>query len=729
MYRSDNFNIMNIRFKYSIVVIAILIMCGVLSTLPLLGQSKLKITCLGNAFTTGEGMIDSLQNRYPAQLQAMLGLDYAISVRSYAHKGLINALEDIAHQQMDVLFLELNPSIASSMSEEIGKKLINLEKKNIRVVLIPSFTRESQDIAALYPLAQRTNFEIIDLRGILLGRSEHFINDRYLSSIGATIVTRRLYEVLVMPMNRPVNLFKGLGVEAAEESFYGYESASLKVRGREAKVVRPKQVAKGLPWLWRARFWGHEPQVDIALLERGYHLVYCDVSELFGNEEAIAIWNDFYKLLTKAGLNKKSLMEGMSRGGIYCYNWLLAYPDRVTAVYTDAPVLALKSWPGGLGTGPGSKGDWELFKTAYRLSESEARSFNRSPLDRAEEVAALKIPLLHVVGDADEVVPIDENTMPFAQRIWNARGSLEVIHKPGVGHHPHSLEDPTAIVDFLLRADGRKLNFAAVAAPGSEFRSGAGWHPNHGWWGEHRDIERILVERKGALDILFVGNSITQGIGGTRRSVSGKPGLQSFSKVFEGLRWDCAGISGDRVQNVLWRLQNGKYKEAAPKIMVVTIGVNNFLNGDDAKEIADGILTIKDWVSRHMQQTKLLLTGPLPVGLSKEDPRRKKYEGVHAILKQKAKGKNVIYCPMDSCFIDKDGAISTEDYSTDGIHITGKGYEKWAEELGRIIKSDVRDNRCVIRSCEVFDLINYRNVQYHLLSTRSVSSLCTCVVH
>ncbi len=677
---------MNIRFNSSIVVVTTLIMWGILCSLQLLGQSKLKITCLGNSFTTGEGMIDSLQNRYPAQLQAMLGLDYAISVIPYEHADLITALEDIRQQQMDILFLELNPSTASSRSEEIANKLVNLKKKGIRVVLIPSFTRESQDIAALYPLVQHMSLEIIDLRGILLGQSENFINDRHLSSIGATIVTRRLYEVLAMPMNRSMDLFKGLGVKATE-SFYGYESAALKVRGREAKIVRPKQVAKGAPWVWRARFWGHEPQVDIALLERGYHLVYCDVSELFGNDEAIAIWNDFYKILTKAGLNKKSLMEGMSRGGIYCYNWLLAYPDRVSAVYADAPVLALKSWPGGQGGGPGSREDWELFKAAYRLSESEARSFNRSPLDRAEEIAALKIPLLHVVGDADEIVPINENTMPFAQRIWNAKGSIEIIHKPAVGHHPHSLEDPTSIVDFLLRADGRKLNFATVSAPGSEFRSGAGWYPNQGWWGEHRDIERILTERKGALDILFVGNSITQGIGGTRQSVSGKPGLQIFSDVFEGLRWDCAGISGDRVQNVLWRLQNGKYKEAAPKIMVLTIGVNNFLNGDDAKEIADGILKIKDWVSTHMQQTKLLLTGPLPVGLSKEDPRRKKYEEVHAILKHKAKGENVIYCPMDSCFIQDDGTISTEDYSTDGIHITGKGYAKWANELGSIIKS------------------------------------------
>ena len=33
--------------------------------------------------------------------------------------------------------------------------------------------------------------------------------------------------------------------------------------------------------MWRARFWGHEPQTDIDLLEKGFHIVYCDVADLY----------------------------------------------------------------------------------------------------------------------------------------------------------------------------------------------------------------------------------------------------------------------------------------------------------------------------------------------------------------------------------------------------------------------------------------------------------------
>jgi hypothetical protein len=59
---------------------------------------------------------------------------------------------------------------------------------------------------------------------------------------------------------------------------------------------------------------------------------------------------------------------------------------------------------------------------------------------------------LHVVGDADVDVPPDENTNPFEKKITASGGTIQVIHKPGIGHHPHSLRNPQPIVDFILKA-------------------------------------------------------------------------------------------------------------------------------------------------------------------------------------------------------------------------------------------------------------------------------------
>jgi hypothetical protein len=56
-----------------------------------------------------------------------------------------------------------------------------------------------------------------------------------------------------------------------------------------------------------------------------------------------------------------------------------------------------------------------------------------------------------VVGDADEVVPVSENTELLYKRLKALGWQMEIIHKPGVGHHPHSLKDPKPIVDFILK--------------------------------------------------------------------------------------------------------------------------------------------------------------------------------------------------------------------------------------------------------------------------------------
>ncbi|WP_236590109.1 alpha/beta hydrolase family protein [Sphingobacterium siyangense] len=251
------------------------------------------------------------------------------------------------------------------------------------------------------------------------------------------------------------NLAQNMKLGASNLDFHGFEGYSFLFQGREAKIIRPKVTAVGHPWVWRARFWGHEPQVDIGLLEHGYHVVYCDVAELFGNEEALTIWDGFYRKLQEGGLSKKSAMEGMSRGGVYIYNWCLRYPDRVNAIYADAPVLDFKSWPGGKTTGKGSKSDWEIFKKDYGLTETQAWAFADAPIDKAKIIAGFKIPLLHVVGDKDDVVPIAENTLPFAEEIRRAGGRIEIIHKPEVGHHPHCLVDPSPIIDFILKASSK----------------------------------------------------------------------------------------------------------------------------------------------------------------------------------------------------------------------------------------------------------------------------------
>jgi len=58
------------------------------------------------------------------------------------------------------------------------------------------------------------------------------------------------------------------------------------------------------------------------------------------------------------------------------------------------------------------------------------------------------------VGDDDDVVPPEENALVVESRYRALGGTIELIHKPGVGHHPHGLDDPKPVVDFILRHAG-----------------------------------------------------------------------------------------------------------------------------------------------------------------------------------------------------------------------------------------------------------------------------------
>lgn len=235
--------------------------------------------------------------------------------------------------------------------------------------------------------------------------------------------------------------------------WFDYDRYDFEVGGKPALVVAPRQEAAGKPWVWHGEFFGHKPAPDIALLGKGFHIVYLSVPDQLGGPEAVKHWNAFYReLRERYGFASKAALVGLSRGGLYCYNWAAANPDKVACIYGDAPVCDFKSWPGGKGKGKGSERDWKLVLERYGFkTEAEALAYTKNPIDNLAPLAQAKIPLLHVYGDADEVVPWDENTGVLAERYKKLGGSIQLIAKPGVGHHPHGLDDPSPIVDFIAK--------------------------------------------------------------------------------------------------------------------------------------------------------------------------------------------------------------------------------------------------------------------------------------
>jgi pimeloyl-ACP methyl ester carboxylesterase len=186
------------------------------------------------------------------------------------------------------------------------------------------------------------------------------------------------------------------------------------------------------------------------LLQHGFHVVYVNAQDLYGAPPAMEIWEKLHALLARAGLNGKITLIGMSRGGLYCYHWAALHPETVAVIYGDAPVCDFKSWPGGKREGA-TKGEWAGLMKCYGFKdEAAAFAYAKNPVDNLEPLAKAGIPILHAVGQADTDVPVQENTDLVERRYQALGGTIQVIRKPGIGHHPHSLPNPEPIVDFIL---------------------------------------------------------------------------------------------------------------------------------------------------------------------------------------------------------------------------------------------------------------------------------------
>lgn len=173
-------------------------------------------------------------------------------------------------------------------------------------------------------------------------------------------------------------------------------------------VVAPKEPAAGNPWSWRGYYFDHEPQAEVELLKRGFHIgfIWCDAGKP---------WDAWYAFLTeKHGLSRKPAFVGMSRGGRNAYTWATANPDKVACIYADNPAVS------------------------------------REAVAQLGALARADVPLLHVCGSLDPI--LGNHTLVVESIYQQLGGRISVMIKDGAAHHPHSLRDPRPIADFIERS-------------------------------------------------------------------------------------------------------------------------------------------------------------------------------------------------------------------------------------------------------------------------------------
>jgi len=265
---------------------------------------------------------------------------------------------------------------------------------------------------------------------------------------------KRIFPVIFL-----VLLFTCMGLFAQSRvetsSWKGFQRYDFKFQQRVARLVLPDKPLPGNPWIWRARFPDWHTEADSILLSEGFHLAYIQTDKLFGSPKAVSIWDAFYQfLIGEYKLQKKVSLAGVSRGGLFVYNWAIKNPEKVACIYAEAPVCDFKSWPAGFGLSQGSPEDWKKLKKEYGFnSDAEARAYTKNPLDHLEKLAEEKVPVLHMVSLQDSIVPVEENTLPLINSYIALGGIATVVPCTGgeqnlQGHH-FSIETPRLVADFI----------------------------------------------------------------------------------------------------------------------------------------------------------------------------------------------------------------------------------------------------------------------------------------
>jgi lysophospholipase L1-like esterase len=200
----------------------------------------------------------------------------------------------------------------------------------------------------------------------------------------------------------------------------------------------------------------------------------------------------------------------------------------------------------------------------------------------------------------------------------------------------------------------------------------------------HKEI--LARVAKGGVDLVFLGDSITDGWGGDGRTSTG---TALYKARYEPLKAANLGVGADSTQHALWRVtKGGELKGAKPKLVVLMMGINNVAGGNTPAQIAEGHAALIKAIQANDPATKVLLVSTFPAGKGPTHKFRAPVKALNALLAKQADGDKVRFLDVQGKFLDAKGNL-TGAIGSDGIHLTGKGYQVWADAIQPTIDSVV----------------------------------------
>lgn len=210
--------------------------------------------------------------------------------------------------------------------------------------------------------------------------------------------------------------------------------------------------------------------------------------------------------------------------------------------------------------------------------------------------------------------------------------------------------------------------------------------PRAGNWMKRH--EAFVAEAKaGGIAVLFVGDSITD----FWRNPGPRGGRNVWDREFAPLHAANFGISGDRTQHVLWRLQHGEVDGLHPQAVVLMIGTNNTGLERDKKTVRNtpeqtiaGVTAVVKELRTRLPESRLLLLAIFPRGATPADPQRAEIDFINHRIAGLADGRQVRFLDLGPDFLSPDGTLAKEIFP-DFLHPNEKGYEIWAKAMKPVL--------------------------------------------
>jgi len=207
--------------------------------------------------------------------------------------------------------------------------------------------------------------------------------------------------------------------------------------------------------------------------------------------------------------------------------------------------------------------------------------------------------------------------------------------------------------------------------------------------GEWHERHQALLRAPGrtAARLVVLGDSIADGWCGSR----------AFGKQWGKLKPLNLALPAEQTQQLLWRIEQGALDGLSPRLVIVSIGIENLAHGASPADTAGGVRAVLDAVREKLPASGVLVLALLPAGQSTADPRRAPIQAVNSQLSQlgralAAEADRVLVSDVGGVFLEPDGSIPSEVMS-DFVHPTALGYEALTVSVSLVAEHLLRASR------------------------------------